>query len=194
MGAGAVLATLVLMCSALSQHCSFGAAFSALPDQLRALELLISSHRTDMVLPPPHSMLFLDNDMEYFVEPRMLGTGSSLRDDASLYRSRTSLGTSMGAEADWEILPEDILICKDPYGRDWQLGTGGFGSVRSPCSPHLQAHGKDAMDTPIWEAADAHLRLLLAVPGTLWVCAADNALNRIIAVPAVAFPAGMLLV
>ena len=79
-------------------------------------------------------MLFLDNDMEYFVEPRMLGTGSSLRDDASLYRSRTSLGTTMGAEADWEILPEDILICKDPYGRDWQLGTGGFGSVRSPCS------------------------------------------------------------
>ena len=75
-----------------------------------------------------HSMLFLDNDMEYFVEPRMLMTGSS-RDDASLYRSRTSLGTSMGAEADWEILPEDIMICKDPYGRDWQLGTGGFGSV-----------------------------------------------------------------
>ena len=75
-----------------------------------------------------HSMLFLDNDMEYFVEPRMLMTGSS-RDDASLYRSRTSLGTTMGAEADWEILPEDIMICKDPYGRDWQLGTGGFGSV-----------------------------------------------------------------
>lgn len=75
-----------------------------------------------------HSMLFLDNDMEYFVEPRMLMTGSS-RDDTSLYRSRTSLGTSMGAEADWEILPEHIMICKDPYGRDWQLGTGGFGSV-----------------------------------------------------------------
>ena len=69
-------------------------------------------------------MLFLDNDMEYFVEPRILGTGSSLRDDASLYRSRTSLGTTMGAESDWEILPEDILICNDPYGIDWQVGTG----------------------------------------------------------------------
>lgn len=78
-------------------------------------------------------MLFLDNDMEYFVEPRMMRTGSS-RDDASLYRSRTSLGASMGAESDWEILPEDIMICKDPYGRDWQLGTGGFGSVSSPAN------------------------------------------------------------
>lgn len=99
-------------------------------------------------------MLFLDNDMEYFVEPRMLMTGGG-RDDASLYRSRTSLGTSMGAESDWEILPEDILICKDPYGRDWQLGTGGFGSVSGPLypetlSPVALIYSFDRQPTAAW--------------------------------------------
>ncbi|CAL8471975.1 g11517 [Coccomyxa elongata] len=78
--------------------------------------------------------LMLDNDTEYFVEPRYVMSGASSwreRDgeSSSLWRTRTSLGTAMGGEADWEIMPEDIVICKDPYGRDWQLGTGGFGSV-----------------------------------------------------------------
>ncbi|KAK9905638.1 hypothetical protein WJX75_003659 [Coccomyxa subellipsoidea] len=76
--------------------------------------------------------LMLDNDTEYFVEPRFAVSAGSWRDggeSSSLWRTRTSLGNSMGAEADWEIMPEDIIICKDPYGRDWQLGTGGFGSV-----------------------------------------------------------------
>ena len=84
--------------------------------------------------------LMLDNDTEYFVEPRFAVSGGSWRDggeSSSLWRTRTSLGNSMGAEADWEIMPEDIIICKDPYGRDWQLGTGGFGSVRC-CSLPLQ--------------------------------------------------------
>ncbi len=83
----------------------------------------------------------LDNDTEYFVEPRYVMSGASSwreRDgeSSSLWRTRTSLGTAMGGEADWEIMPEDIVICKDPYGRDWQLGTGGFGSVRG-LSPSL---------------------------------------------------------
>lgn len=75
----------------------------------------------------------LDNDTEYFVEPRLVMSGASSRDfESSLWRTRTSLGrTSLGAEADWEISPDDIVICKDPYGRDWQLGTGGFGSVHA---------------------------------------------------------------
>lgn len=88
--------------------------------------------------------LMLDNDTEYFVEPRFAVSGGSWRDggeSSSLWRTRTSLGNSMGAEADWEIMPEDIIICKDPYGRDWQLGTGGFGSVRRcsslPSALHL---------------------------------------------------------
>lgn len=85
---------------------------------------------------PLFRFLMLDNDTEYFVEPRFVMSGASSwreRDGeaSSLWRTRTSLGTAMGGEADWEIMPEDIVICKDPYGRDWQLGTGGFGSVRS---------------------------------------------------------------
>ena len=84
---------------------------------------------------PLFRFLMLDNDTEYFVEPRYVMSGASSwmeRDgeSSSLWRTRTSLGTAMGGEADWEITPEDIVICKDPYGRDWQLGTGGFGSVR----------------------------------------------------------------
>jgi hypothetical protein len=98
--------------------------------------------------------LLLDPDTEYYVEPHrrsMLSRlGSSTRDGAysgavpaGLYRSRTSLGGASsvspadgsGSGAEWQIPPEDIAICKDPYGRDWQLGTGGFGSVRQrPCS------------------------------------------------------------
>lgn len=95
-----------------------------------------------------HSILFrglyrflaLYNDMEYHVEPRLI-MSSSTRDGDFMQqlalRSRTSMGTgSMSPEAmEWEILPEDIIICKDPYGRDWQLGTGGFGSVRISSSP-----------------------------------------------------------
>ena len=80
--------------------------------------------------------------MEYFVEPRMLGTGSSLRDDASLYRSRTSLGTSMGAEADWEILPEDILICKTPTAATGSWAPGASARCDHPAAPHLQADRK----------------------------------------------------
>jgi hypothetical protein len=90
--------------------------------------------------------LALYNDMEYHLEPRLIMSSSSRdADPMHLYRSRTSLGNSMGAEAmEWEILPEDIAICKDPYGRDWQLGTGGFGSVRlhsiaAPASAHRRA-------------------------------------------------------
>ena len=74
---------------------------------------------------------------------RDAGGGASFGSQ-QLWRSRTSLGASSvgpqgsegGAAADWQIPPEDILICKDPYGRDWQLGTGGFGSVRT--SPFLR--------------------------------------------------------
>ena len=50
------------------------------------------------------------------------------RGGASVARAG-SVGSA--AEAEWQIPPEDIMICKDPYGRDWQLGTGGFGSVRA---------------------------------------------------------------
>ena len=190
MGAVAVLAVLVPMSSALPQHCPFCAAGCALPVQLGALKLLLPLHCTDTVLPPPHSMLFLDNDMEYFVEPRMLGTGSSLRDDASLYRSRTSLGTSMGAEADWEILPEDILICKDPYGRDWQLGTGGFGSVRSPCSTSSAGSQEGSKGYTYMRSSACAPASLAPVRHVLWVSAVDDAPVWILALPAPCFLQG----
>lgn len=93
----------------------------------------------------------LDNDTEYFVEPRFAMSGGSWRDggeSSSLWRTRTSLG----AEADWEIMPEDIIICKDPYGRDWQLGTGGFGSVRD-AFPFSISHS--------WKGSHPALLLLL---------------------------------
>ena len=34
--------------------------------------------------------------------------------------------------SDWFIRPEDVVICKDPRGNDWQLGSGAYGSVRLP--------------------------------------------------------------
>ncbi len=38
-----------------------------------------------------------------------------------------------GDEAgDWFIRPDDVIICKDPRGNDWQLGSGAYGSVRRP--------------------------------------------------------------
>ena len=34
--------------------------------------------------------------------------------------------------SDWMLSPDEIEICKRADGTDWQLGAGGFGSVRSP--------------------------------------------------------------
>ena len=41
-------------------------------------------------------------------------------------------GGSDDSGSDWFIRPEDVVICKDPRGNDWQLGSGAYGSVRSP--------------------------------------------------------------
>ena len=95
-------------------------------------------------VPRTRRFLLLDNDTEYFVEPRhhhismarggsggalsMYVRGGGSRGGGASVARAGSVGSA--AEAEWQIPPEDILICKDPYGRDWQLGTGGFGSVR----------------------------------------------------------------
>ena len=39
-------------------------------------------------------------------------------------------GGSDDSGSDWFIRPEDVIICKDPRGNDWQLGSGAYGSVR----------------------------------------------------------------
>ena len=31
--------------------------------------------------------------------------------------------------SDWELRPEDIVICKRANGEDWQIGNGAFGQV-----------------------------------------------------------------
>ncbi|KAK9836929.1 hypothetical protein WJX81_000389 [Elliptochloris bilobata] len=46
--------------------------------------------------------------------------------------SGSRLGGTGGSEdscSDWFIRPEDVVICKDPRGNDWQLGSGAYGSV-----------------------------------------------------------------
>ncbi len=55
--------------------------------------------------------------------------------------SGTGAGLGSADEGDWFIRPEDVVICKDPRGNDWQLGSGAYGSVR----PHTWWRGSMVM-------------------------------------------------
>ena len=63
-----------------------------------------------------------EEEVEYYMQPR----GAGLTVWGSLVSTRSEVLEDTG----WEVNPADITICKDPTGNNWQLGTGGFGSVR----------------------------------------------------------------
>ena len=65
-----------------------------------------------------------EEEVEYYMQPR----GAGLTVWGSLVSTRSEVLEDTG----WEVNPADITICKDPTGNNWQLGTGGFGSVRLP--------------------------------------------------------------
>lgn len=48
----------------------------------------------------------------------------------------------------WEIDPNEVQICLDSKNRPWQLGSGGFGSVRSPTPffPGLKTYSRPVQE------------------------------------------------
>ena len=46
-----------------------------------------------------------------------------------LVPSRCTICVRQVPFSDWELRPEDVVICKRANGEDWQIGNGAFGQV-----------------------------------------------------------------
>jgi len=74
-------------------------------------------------------------------------------------------GLGGGDEAgDWFIRPDDVVICRDPRGNDWQLGSGAYGSVRRRPVTAAATHSTRPQEVSVIAVARRVRRRLAAWP------------------------------